>query len=79
MQVFLLSKIELTNSLVNNYKCIKYAGAPFCKVVQIRANKLSFLLKNKTNHQFCHSILYRPRAYNPEVENSSPVQFVIFP
>ena len=74
MQIFFSSKIELAKSLVDNYKSIKYAGAS-----HQNRNKLSLLLKNTTSHQFCHSILYQPRVYNPEVESSSPVQFVFSP
>ena len=75
MKIFFSSKIELANSLVNNRESIKYAGA---EPTLIRVNKLSFLLKNATNQQLCHSILYGPRTYNPEVVSSSPVQFVFF-
>ena len=76
MKIFFSSKIELANSLVNNCESIKYAGA---EPTLIRVNKLSFLLKNTTNQQPCHSILYGPRTYNPEVVSSSPVPFVFLP
>ena len=59
MKIFFSSKIELANSLVNNCESIKYAGA---EPTLIRVNKLSFLLKNTTNQQLCHSILYGPRT-----------------
>ena len=59
MKIFFLSNMELANSLVNNCDSIKYAGA---EQTLIRVNKLSFLLKNTTNQQLCHSILYGPRT-----------------
>ena len=68
------SKIELANSLVNNCESNKYAGA---EPTLIRVSKLSFLLKNTINQQLCHSILYGPRTYNPEVVSSSQVSLVI--
>ena len=76
MKIFFTSKIMLANSPVNNCESIEYAGA---KPTLIRASKLSFLLKNTTNQQLCHSILYGRRTYNPEVVSSSPVQFVFLP
>ena len=71
MKIFFSSKMELANSLVNNCESIKYAGA---EPTLMRVNKLSFLLKNTTNQQLCHFILYGPRT--KEVVSSSPVQFV---
>ena len=59
MKIFFSSKMELANSLVNNLQSIKYAGA---EPTLIRVNKLSFLLRNMTNQQLCHSILYGPRT-----------------
>ena len=59
MKIFFSSKMELANSLVNNCESIKYAGA---EPTLIRFNKLSFLLKNTTNQQLCHSILYGART-----------------
>ena len=45
MKIFFSSKMELTNSLVNNCEAIKYAGA---EPTLIWVNKLLFLLKNRT-------------------------------
>ena len=59
MKIFFSSKMELASSLVNKCESIKYAGA---ELTLIRVNKLSFLLKNTTNQQLCHSILYGPRT-----------------
>ena len=57
MKIFFSSKMELANSLVNTCESIKYTGV---EPTLIRVNKLSFLLKNTTNQQLCHSILYGP-------------------
>ena len=76
MKIFFTSKIILANSPVKNCESIEYAGA---EPTLIRFSKLSFLLKNTTNQQPCHSILYGQRTYNPEVVSSSPVLFVFLP
>ena len=55
MKIFFTSKIMLANSPVNNCESIEYVGA---EPTLIRVSKLSFLLKNTTNQQLCHSILY---------------------
>ena len=55
MKIFFASKIMLATSPMNNSESIEYAGA---EPTLIRVNKLSFLLKNTTNQQLCHSILY---------------------
>ena len=59
MKIFFASKIMLANSPMNNSESIEYAGA---EPTLIRVSKLSFLLKNTTNQQLCHSILYGQRT-----------------
>ena len=56
----------------------------FCGFIQVCVFTTNHHLKYTTNQQFCHSILYGPRAYNPgpraynpEVFSSSPVKFVV--